>query len=185
MKRVALLLALPVAAQAHIMPGVGAFYSGMLHAFLSPEQILPLLALALLAAQTKKPSGWLILFILPCAVLAGALYAPWSLHLSWVATLSLAVTAITGLLIAFAIPVPAVLACLLSATAGLLAGWFNALDAGDASLLSGFGVALSALLVLAYIAALTSRFLASRLPIGIRIGGSWLAAIGIMTLALQ
>ena len=68
------LLALPAAAEAHLTgTGLGPFYDGVTHFFLSPEQIIPVIALSLYAGLRGKQSGRIVLFLLPGAWLMGGL----------------------------------------------------------------------------------------------------------------
>ena len=59
---------------AHLVTtGLGPFYDGVSHFALTPEDLLPALAIALLAGQRGSPAGRLALFALPGAWLAGGL----------------------------------------------------------------------------------------------------------------
>ena len=69
----ALLLA-PATAQAHLVnTGLGPVYDGVSHFALTPEDLVPALALALLAGQGGPRAGRLALFALPAAWLLGGL----------------------------------------------------------------------------------------------------------------
>ena len=69
----ALALLLPPAAQAHLVStGIGPVYDGMSHFVLTPEDLLPVLAMALLAGLNGAGRP-LVLFVLPVAWLAGGL----------------------------------------------------------------------------------------------------------------
>ena len=67
-----LLLFLPDRADAHL-PGIGLgpVYDGIFHLLLSPEDLIPVIALALLAGQRGTSSSRRVLWILPVAWLAG------------------------------------------------------------------------------------------------------------------
>ena len=70
MKRVlwlSLLLMIGVpSAHAHLMnTGLGPFYDGLTHLFVTPEDLLPVIALALFAGLCGPQSGRAVLFILP------------------------------------------------------------------------------------------------------------------------
>ena len=78
MKRVlwlSLLLVTAVpSAHAHLMnTGLGPFYDGLTHVFVTPEDLLPVIALGLFAGLCGPQSGRAVLFILPVAWVAGAL----------------------------------------------------------------------------------------------------------------
>src|SRR5215467_5523690 len=58
----------PARADAHLnSTGMGPVYDGMLHFVLSPEDLIPVLALALLAGLRGAPYGRRALFALPIA----------------------------------------------------------------------------------------------------------------------
>ena len=62
----------PAVSHAHLVnTGLGPFYDGVSHFALTPEDLLPALALALLAGQRGSRAGRLTLFALPAAWLAG------------------------------------------------------------------------------------------------------------------
>jgi urease accessory protein len=68
------LLLLPAPSHAHLVnTGLGPFYDGVSHFALTPEDLLPALALALLAGQRGSRAGRLALFALPAAWLVGRL----------------------------------------------------------------------------------------------------------------
>ena len=66
-------LALAPSAQAHLMnTGFGPFYDGLTHLFVTPEDLLPVIALALLAGLRGPRFGRAVLFVLPVAWLVGS-----------------------------------------------------------------------------------------------------------------
>ena len=69
---VAFSMAWATPAHAHLMnTGFGPFYDGLAHLFLTPEDLLPVVALALLAGLRGPRFGRAVLFALPLAWLAG------------------------------------------------------------------------------------------------------------------
>ena len=65
---------LPVAAEAHLnSTGMGPIYDGLMHFLTSPEDLIPVLALALLAGLRGAVHGRRALFVLPGAWLLGGL----------------------------------------------------------------------------------------------------------------
>jgi hypothetical protein len=67
-------LLLPAPAVAHLPSiGLGPVYDGIFHLLLSPEDLIPVIALALLAGQRGASSSRRVLWILPAAWLAGSL----------------------------------------------------------------------------------------------------------------
>ena len=68
------LLVLPATAHAHLVnTGLGPFYDGVSHFALTPEDLLPALALSLFAGLRGMRTGRLALFALPGAWFAGGL----------------------------------------------------------------------------------------------------------------
>jgi urease accessory protein len=188
LKRVSwLLLLLPIAASAHPMPGVGDFYAGMLHPVTALEQLLPILALSVLAAQQGKRAARELLIALPLAIVAGAVASPAFSTSKLLITIPLAATVALGLLTAVAKPISRFAIVPIAVVTGLSIGAANALDSGAQVSLLRFtgGMALAGVLLCAYVTVAMQELFAVRAPVAIRVAGSWLAAIGIMTLALK
>src|SRR5207302_9900748 len=77
----ALMPAAATPAQAHLMnSGFGPFYDGLAHPLLSPEDLLPAMAMTLLAGLGGARYGRLVLASLPGAWLAG-MAAGWAIGL--------------------------------------------------------------------------------------------------------
>jgi urease accessory protein len=169
------------------MPGVGDFYAGMLHPVLAPEHLLPILALSLLAAQQGKKAARHLLATLPLAIVAGTAAARLFPNPGLLNTALLTATVALGLLAAAAKPVSRFAVVPVAGLAGFCIGAANLLDSGAQVSFIRFtaGMALSGLLFSAYATVLIQRLLAARFPVAIRAAGSWLAAIGIMVLALK
>src|SRR4029077_6994071 len=79
-----LALLLPVRAEAHLPAlGLGPVYDGIFHLFLSPEDLIPVVALALLAGQRGPAFARRVLWIVPIAWSTGGMIgmfagaAPW------------------------------------------------------------------------------------------------------------
>lgn len=70
----AVLLLLPAPAHAHLVTtGLGPLYDGISHVLLSPDDLLPVLAMALLAGMNGPAAGRGALFLLPLAWALGGL----------------------------------------------------------------------------------------------------------------
>src|SRR5512143_2039215 len=68
------LFVVPAPAHAHLMnTGFGPFYDGLTHLFVTPEDLLPAVALPLLGGWVGSRCGRVVLFALPSAWLAGSL----------------------------------------------------------------------------------------------------------------
>src|SRR5438128_7140436 len=98
---VLLLASCPGQAAAHLVnSGLGPFYDGIAHLFVTPEDVLAVVALALLAGLGGKPCGRAVLFVLPAAWLAGALAGRMTTLSASVPVLSTALVIATGVRVA-------------------------------------------------------------------------------------
>ena len=179
------LLMWTVPAEAHLnSTGMGPFYDGLVHFLMSPEDIIPVFALALLAGLRGANYGRRALFVLSIAWLLGAfagltatiagphpfIAAAWFLLLGGLvaadAKLSLRVT--TGL----------------AALLGLYHGYLNGTGMGQSlsTLVVLMGVVFATFVVVALVAAFVVRLHASWTRIAVRVIGSWVAASGLLML---
>jgi urease accessory protein len=189
MKRIAgialVLLALPGVAQAHLVTtGLGPVYDGIGHLFLTPEDWLAALAVALLAGSCGPSSGRLALFVLPLAWLAGGVFGLGrgsELSLPVVTTLSLLAL---GALVALGrrLQVPLVLG--LTLLTGVLHGYLNgtAMSGARTGVLGLIGVSSALFVVVALVAALVVSLRAPWTRIAVRVLGSWVVAISMLIL---
>jgi hydrogenase/urease accessory protein HupE len=177
------LVANPV--HAHLMnTGFGPFYDGLAHLFVTPEDLLPVLALALLAGLRGPPAGRAVLFALPLAWLAGScagqLFAP-----SVPLTIAVAVLTITlGALTAADRALPLALVVGLAIALGLINGGGNGMELGKlhASVLAAVGVSAALFVVVALLAGQVAKVRAAWARVGVRVAGSWIAAAGLLML---
>jgi len=177
----AALVLFPGEARAHLVTtGLGPVYDGISHFALTPEDLLPVLALALLAGLSGPRCGRAVLFVLPVAWLSGGL-----LGLSRSSELLLpALTASTllalGALVALDRKLPLGLVAGLAAALGFFHGYLN----GTAKLgaLGLSGVAATLFVVVALVAAFVVSLRAPWSRIAVRVAGSWLVAISMLML---
>jgi urease accessory protein len=178
-------LLLPAVAHAHLVStGLGPFYDGLSHFVLTPEDLLPALALALLVGLNGARAGRGALFALPAAWLAGGLAG-----LAWPTAASIPALTIVSFL-ALGAMVAADLRLRFAWTVGLavLLGVLNGYLNGSAMAASGLGLPglagiVSALFVTLALAA--AGVVAQRAPwarIAVRVAGSWIAAAGVLLL---
>lgn len=173
-------------AQGHLADtGLGPFYDGAAHLLMTPALLLPLLALALLAGQQGPAAGRALAWALPGGWAIGALALAPALG---------AVVAATGA----PWPGPVPLALLAAAIGGLVAAGLPRghlpiwLVAGAVGMLLGSGEAGCGIALLGTLAALTlvtlpiagqtAALRALPLRAGVRAAGSWIAAIGLLSL---
>ena len=180
-----LLTALPVPAYAHLVnSGLGPFYNGMLHLLLSPGDLLAVLAVSLLAGQSGKASARWAAIALPLAwggaALAGLALGT-SAGLGWV---EVALLIGLGVLVAAGVRLHASVMAPLAALTGLVHGLENAgaLVASYSGLVAVAGIVAAVLVLTLLIAALAVSLRAAWTRIALRVGGSWIAAIGMLML---
>jgi hydrogenase/urease accessory protein HupE len=173
-------------AQAHLVnSGIGPFYDGALHLLMSPADLLGIVALALLAGLRGVQSGRLAVLILPVAWGLGGivgLSVPAYVELPGLSALSFL---LLGVLVAInpsrlAPMAVAVLAALFGALHGLLNG--SALAATDAGLTPLAGIVATAFVAALLLAAFVATLHREPARIAVRVAGSWVAAVGILTL---
>lgn len=176
---------LPAPAEAHLVTtGLGPLYDGVSHVFLSPEDLVPVLALALLAGLGGPVAGRWTLFALPAAWLAGGLagyYARQPLLPGAVTSLSFLIAG--GLTAAGRHLQPAPLAAL-AAGIGLVHGWLNGVGLAEAEreALGLAGIAGAIFVLVALLAACAVPLRAGWARVAVRVAGSWVAAIGLLLL---
>lgn len=187
-RRIGLPLALCCAApsaHAHLMnTGFGPFYDGLTHLFVTPEDLLPVIALALLAGLRGPRFGRAVLFVLPAAWLVGAV-AGISSYVSLTSPVVTTVVTITfGALVAADRPLRLWMVVGGAVLLGLLLGGWNGFELGRQSAIGltvvGTGVALFVLVAL--LAGQVTTVRAAWARIAVRVGGSWITASGLLML---
>jgi hydrogenase/urease accessory protein HupE len=170
---------------AHLVTsGLGPVYDGISHLLLSPEDLIPVLAMGLVAGLNGRGAGRLALFGLTAAWLAGGM-AGWlvgqpvvPLYVTTASFLAL------GVLIAVDLRLSPAAIGLLAALVGLIHGWLNgagiAADGREALGLVGIGAAVFVLAALS--AARGVSVPAPWLRVAVRVLGSWIAAMGLLML---
>ena len=181
----AAVLAMPVTGNAHLVTtGLGPLYDGISHFALTPEDLLPAIALALLAGLRGPRAGRLVLFVLPGIWFAGGLAG-----ISWPTIGTLAMTTSASLIVIgglvaldahFRPPWVAGLALVL----GLLHGYLNGSAMSEARLgaLGLAGIVASLFVFVALASALVVMLRAPWARIVVRVAGSWIAATGLLLL---
>jgi urease accessory protein len=182
----ALLLAVSAhPAAAHTLDNrFGDFYGGVLHPLTALEHALPILALGLLAGQQGEGAA---LLVFPLALLSGAVLAVTTPALSSTRFLNAASFVVLGLLVAAGWRLPLTLLIALGAVFGLSHGYENGRAMGPETAMHLFvpGVAVAGGLVTALVSAATIDLAARTWArVAVRVVGSWIAAIGIMTIGL-
>jgi hydrogenase/urease accessory protein HupE len=172
-------------AHAHLVEtGFGAFYDGIAHVALTPADLLVVLALALLAGQRGAAAARYALFALPLAWLAGGLLGA---HWPEAGALPLATTlsfALAGALVALNAKLRDASVAALALAAGLLHGLANGatMSPGGASALALGGATAAVFCLMAVVAAEVAALPVAWPRIAVRVGGSWIAAAGLLML---
>jgi hydrogenase/urease accessory protein HupE len=172
-------------ADAHLMnTGFGPFYDGLAHPLLTVDDLLPVLAVALLAGLGGARHGRWVVFVLPVAWLAGMSAGRWLAPHEARAGLTPVLTIALGALVATdrRLPLSAVVGSAL--VLGLVHGWQN--GAGLARTGAGptilLGVACTLFVVATLLAAGVVSLDRPWMRIVVRVAGSWIAAIGLLML---
>jgi hypothetical protein len=179
---VALLLA-PGAAQAHLVAtGLGPLYDGATHFALSPEDGLPVAALALYAGLRGPVQARLSLAALPLAWFAGGLAATLTGASSPPVMLGAAIMLALGGLLAANPPLSPRVCAGIAAILGLTRGFADMAGAAPTggALLTLAGMSAAVFVVFALAASITLPLRRFWMIVAARVTGSWLAATGLL-----
>ena len=175
---------IPVRIHAHLVTtGLGPLFDGVGHLVVTPEDLLPVIALALLAGLGGKAYGRRVLFVLPGAWLLGGLFG---LALGWSAPL--AVTALSflvlGGLVAADRPFDASVGVGLAVALGVVHGQMSGVEMSNAGIgLVGLLGTVSALFVtVSLVTGLVVSLRKDWTRVAVRVAGSWIVAIGLLYL---
>ena len=173
----------PSHAAAHLVTtGMGPVYDGIGHFVLTPEDLVPVLALALYAGLRGAVSGRRAMFLFPLAWFAGGL-AGLTIGVDPLFPMSAISFIILGMLVAADLRMQDKTVAMLMVCLGLVHGFLN-----GAALREGAGtLGLLGIMAIIFISvALASAFVVSlRRPwmrIAIRVAGSWICASGLLML---
>jgi urease accessory protein len=178
-------------AQAHLMnSGFGPFYDGLAHPLISPEDLLPAIAMTLLAGLGGARFGRFVLATLPAAWLVGmaagaGMAAEWAISVpSAPAWLNAVATALLGALVASDLRLPLALVIAVAAALGALHGYDNGHDLASTTgaLLAIVGIACALFAIVSLLAGQVAVLQAQWARLAVRISGSWIAAVGLLML---
>jgi hydrogenase/urease accessory protein HupE len=181
---VAGLIAAATPAQAHLMnSGFGPFYDGLAHPLISPEDLLPALAMTLCAGLSGPRFGRWMLAALPAAwlvgMLAGWVLAPPISAPAWGIAVA---TALTGALAASDLRVPLFALMAWAALIGALHGYDNGRELAGATggLIAIAGIACALAAIVSLVAGQVAVLQAPMARLAVRVSGSWIAAVGLL-----
>lgn len=177
------LLFLPVHASAHLVTtGMGPVYDGVGHLLLTPEDLIPALAVALYAGLRGSPTGRWTLLLFPLSWLLGGIAG---LILSKAPVFPIPIVSfllLGGLIAADAYLTRQLIIALVVAIGGIH-GFFNGVALVDGPGISGLiGISSSLFVLVALASAVVVSLQATWTRIAVRVTGSWIAAVGILML---
>jgi hydrogenase/urease accessory protein HupE len=166
-----------------VSTGLGPFYDGLTHLWLTPEDLLPTLALALFAGLRGRDTGRAVLFALPVAWMIGGL-AGLTLGNAPDSTWTLVSFLLVGGLVVGDVRLPRGATLIVAFLLGLFHGFLNGADlqalGRDWRGLAGIGLSLFVLV------SLTAAFVVSLsrpwTRVAVRVTGSWIVAVGLLLL---
>lgn len=173
----------PGRAEAHLVTtGLGPVYDGISHVLMSPDDLVPILAMSFLAGLNGPRAGRVTLFSLTVAWLAaGAAGFLFGRTVLPVAVTSASFLILGGLTATDRRLSPAVVTGLAVAV-GLLHGWMNGASIAESgrSALGLVGIGATVFVCVSLVSALVIVLRAAWLRIAVRVAGSWVAAIGLL-----
>jgi len=181
----ALILLCPQPADAHLVTtGLGPVYDGVSHLLLSLEDLLPVLAMALLAGLNGARAGRRTLFCLTAAWLAGGFAGFLSGQNLLPETVVCGSFLVLGGLVAADLRLPDRLVTAMAIALGLLHGWLNGagLVLAQRELLGLLGIGSTLFVLVAIVSAAVVSLRTGWPRIAVRVAGSWVAASGLLML---
>lgn len=174
-------LCCPSSSAAHLVTtGMGPVYDGIGHLLLTPEDLVPVLAIALYAGLRGAVAGRQTMFLLPLAWLVGglagsALNTATSIPIPALSFLTL------GGLVAANLCMPAAAVTGLAIALGLVHGFFNgAVLREGAGTLGLIGIMTMLFILVTLASALVISLKRPWERIAVRVAGSWIAAVGLL-----
>lgn len=172
-------------ADAHLnTTGMGPVYDGLIHFLMSPEDLVPVLALALLAGLRGAAYGRRALFVLPFAWLFGGFAGISAAAKNGNPFVSAAWFLLLGGLLAADAKLSLRMTSALAALLGLYHGYLNGTGMGQftTAAVALLGLVFGVFVLIALSAAFVIRLRANWTRIGVRVAGSWIAASGLLML---
>lgn len=172
----------PTSANAHLInTGLGPLYDGAVHFAVSPEAVVPIVALALLAGLRGSAHARCAIILVPVAWILGGVAGIISGPVSIAGLLDCLPLLILGGLVAADFAVPFYGTFMLSLFLGLFAGYaFAASSEAPVETRDLIGSAFSVFVLMAVIAAFAVVAKWRWVRIGERVVGSWIAATGLL-----
>ena len=170
-------------AHAHLnSTGMGPVYDGLMHFLMSPEDFIPVLALAFFAGLRGASFSRRTLFVLPAAWFLGGLVGLYSSTWNGNAIVSSLWLLLLGGLLAFNARPSIHVITGLAALLGVYHGYINGAGMGEprTALIAMLGLAFAVFVLAALASAFVVRLQAEWARIAVRVAGSWIAATGLL-----
>lgn len=172
-------------AQAHLVTtGLGPVYDGIGHVFASPDDLVPVIVMALLAGLNGPSRARRALFVLPMTWLLGGIAG----YVAGGPPVPGGLTAVSflvlGVLTAADRRLAPPIVTLLAAAVGLFHGWLNGGGIAESGreLLGIVGIVAAVFVLVALIAAFVVSLRVGWVRVVVRVAGSWAAASGLLML---
>jgi len=175
----------PAPAHAHLNSmGMGPIFDGIAHFLMSPEDLVPVLALALWTGLRGASYGRRALFVLPGAWLLGGLLGLIASATNGSAVLSSIWFLLLGGLLVVNAKLSLHVTTALAALLGLYHGYLNGtgMGASGSTAVALLGLVFAVFVLVALAAAFVVSLRAQWARIAVRVAGSWIAASGLLLL---
>jgi hydrogenase/urease accessory protein HupE len=172
-------------AEAHLnTTGMGPIYDGLIHFLVSPEDLVPVLALALLAGLRGAAHGRRALFTIPGAWLIGGLAGIGATAKDGNPFVSAVWFLLLGGLLASDAKLSLRVMTTLATSLGLYHGYLNGTGMGQpaTACVALLGLVFAVFVLVALVAALVTCLRAQWTHVVVRVAGSWIAASGLLML---
>jgi len=172
-------------AEAHLnSTGMGPIYDGLTHFLVSPEDLVPVLALALLAGLRGANCGRRTLFVLPAAWLLGGLIGLSPSDANPHPIVAAGWFLLLGGLLAANAKLSLRLITALATLLGFYHGYLNGTGMGQtgSAAVALLGLVVAVFVLIALSAAFVVQLRAHWARIAVRVAGSWIAASGLLML---
>jgi hydrogenase/urease accessory protein HupE len=175
----------PAVAEAHLVTsGLGPIYDGIAHVLVSPEDLVPIVAMGFAAGMNGSRSGRDALFLLTGAWLAGGFTGATIGQPLGTSLITTASFLVLGALVALDLRLSPTVIRALATAVGFLQGWLNgagmAAEGREMLGLVGIGGTVFVLTAISASGVIALRAAWSR--VAIRVAGSWVAATGLLML---
>ena len=170
---------------AHLVTtGLGPIYDGISHVFMSPDDLVPIIAIALLAGLNGPAAARSALFALTGACLTGGILGLFMAAPLFPATSPLISFLLLGSLTALDRRLSPRAVAALAVAVGLLHGWLNGVSLAGVQRegIGLAGIASAAFVIFALASALVVSLRPAWARMAVRVAGSWVAAIGLLML---